>query len=100
MSLLKNIFVGGSTPVKENGKVLCGDCRTELDSKARRCPTCDAKIFTWRGRITRRTSFIMGMIFLFGEPVVMKAVGVILVLASIYYYLKRPIHYLKPPHRP
>ena len=100
MGFLKNIALGGSTPTKEGDKIVCGDCRTELDPKAKRCPSCNAKIFTWRGRIVRRTSALVGLALLVSGETVMAVLGTLFLAAAVYYYLRRPIHYIKPPHRP
>lgn len=106
MGLLKNIVFGGSRPKKDGDTIRCGDCREEVQPDARRCPHCNAKIFTLRGRVVRRTAAILGILSIIGggqggiAGTVVLLIGLMMLAVAAYYYLKRPIHYVKPPHRP
>jgi len=106
MGLFKNIAFGGSRPKKDGNTIRCGDCREVIQPDARRCPHCGAKIFTLRGRFVRRTAVILGAVLIFTSNqggitgTIRPVVGLALLLVATYYYLKRPIHYVKPPHHP
>ena len=107
MGLIKNLLVGGSRPKQDGETVRCGDCRESVQPDATRCPNCNAKIFTARGRIVRRTSIILAILFLVGGVQSSGIVGMLMValalgfvVIGVYYYLKRPVHSIRPPHRP
>lgn len=107
MGFLKNLLIGGSRPQRDGeGVVRCGDCRETVQPDATRCPNCHAKIFTMRGRIVRRTAVILGVLFLFGGTqggiggMILLIISIGLFAVAIYYYLKRPVHSIRPPHRP
>lgn len=107
MGFFKNLLIGGSRPQKdEAGVVRCGDCRETIQPDATRCPNCHAKIFTMRGRMIRRGAVLFGLLFIFGGSqggiggMILLVLGIGLIGVAIYYYLKRPVHSIRPPHRP
>jgi hypothetical protein len=108
MGLLKNLFVGGSRPKKdkETGLIRCGDCREVIQPDARRCPNCNAKVFTMRGRAARRGGIVLAILLFAGGGaggiigIILSLLGLLTLGGVVYYYVNRPVHALRPPHRP
>lgn len=106
MGLLKNILVGGSRPTKDDEVIRCGDCREIIQPDAKRCPNCNAKIFTMRGRIIRRTAAFIALLALFGTSAggitgaIMGLIALVMIGIGLYYLVQRPVHHIRPPHRP
>lgn len=107
MGFLKNLFLGGSRPKQDGGTIRCGDCREAIQPDATRCPHCSAKIFTLRGRLMRRGSIVLALIFIIAGSqaagiagIIGVVLGLVFVAIAAYYYLKRPVHSVRPPHRP
>ena len=106
MGFLKNLLVGGSRPKEQEGVIRCGDCRETVQPDATRCPNCNAKIFTMRGRMVRRTAVLFGFLLLAGSTeggilgILLPVFALALFGMALYYFVKRPVHSLRPPHRP
>ena len=107
MGFLRNLLIGGARPKVQGDEVRCGQCREVLQPDSKRCPHCSTDIFTLKGRVLSRFPGLFGIGILaagsgsgsiFGY--LLLPIGLALIAVAIYYYLKAPIYYVRPPHRP